>query len=363
MRLAVARPPKAHIESDVAQYLYCIIRSREPRTFETLGMGERGDVVHTINFEDLAVVTSDSPHERYDNTRRNMMAHMRVLDEVMSDFTVLPIRFDSVAPRPEAVREQLLKARYRELSTLLDGMEDRIEMGLKAFWYEDVIFREIVQDNPTIRRLRDGLDGRSLEETYYDRIRTRRTGRVGAWRAPQPGCRKPACPAAAPRRKSAGQPHDRRSHGDECGAPDHPGPRTGVRCSRSGARCRNGASLVDQMRWSGGALQFRKRHHALAHRQTRPVTRAATATDSNVGILGTIVTAPVLGPLRGVMWLVQTLAEHAEKELYNEDNIRKDLLKLEQQYDLGKITIEEFESAEGELLQRLNQTRRMKEGR
>ncbi len=93
------------------------------------------------------------------------------------------------------------------------------------------------------------------------------------------------------------------------------------------------------------------------------MTRAATATDSNVGILGTIVTAPVLGPLRGVMWLVQTLAEHAEKELYNEDNIRKDLLKLEQQYDLGKITIEEFESAEGELLQRLNQTRRMKEGR
>ncbi len=170
MRLAVARPPKAHIESDVAQYLYCIIRSREPRTFETLGMGERGDVVHTINFEDLAVVTSDSPHERYDNTRRNMMAHMRVLDEVMSDFTLLPIRFDSVAPRPQAVREQLLKARYRELCTLLDEMKDRIEIGLKAFWYEDVIFREIVQDNPTIRRLRDGLEGRSLEETYYDRI-------------------------------------------------------------------------------------------------------------------------------------------------------------------------------------------------
>ncbi len=82
-----------------------------------------------------------------------------------------------------------------------------------------------------------------------------------------------------------------------------------------------------------------------------------------MGILGTIVTAPVLGPLRGVMWLAQTLAEHAEKELYNEDNIRKDLLKLEQQYDLGKITIEEFESAEGELLQRLNHARRMKEGR
>ena len=171
MRLAPARVAKTHTENDVAQYLYCIVRSREPRDFETLGMGERGDVVRTINYKDLATVVSDSPEPRYDNTRRNMMAHMRVLDEVMADFTVLPIRFDSVAPSPEAVRDQLLKARYGELSGLLDAMEGRVEMGLKAFWYEDVVFQEMVQENPTIRRMRLALEGRSLEETYYERIR------------------------------------------------------------------------------------------------------------------------------------------------------------------------------------------------
>ncbi len=171
MRLAPARAPKVHSESTVAQYLYCIVRCREALTFETLGMGERGDVVHTINFADLGVVASDSPHQRYDNTRRNMMAHMRVLDEVMAGFTVLPIRFDSVAPSPDAVRDQLLKPRYQELSAMLDAMEGRVEMGLKAFWYEDVVFQEIVHDNPMIRRVRDSLAGRALEETYYDRIR------------------------------------------------------------------------------------------------------------------------------------------------------------------------------------------------
>jgi hypothetical protein len=134
-------------------------------------MGERGDIVRTINFKDLAVVTSDSPSPRYDNTRRNMMAHMRVLDEVMADYTVLPIRFDSVAPSPDAVREQLLEARYKELNTLLDGLDGRIEMGLKAFWYEDVVFQEIVQADPSIHRMRNSLAGRSIEETYYDRIR------------------------------------------------------------------------------------------------------------------------------------------------------------------------------------------------
>jgi len=171
MRLAPARSPKAHTENDVSQYLYCIVRCRDPQTFDTLGMGERGDVVRTINFKDLAAVASDSPEPRYDNTRRNMMAHMRVLDEVMADYTVLPIRFDSVAPSPAAIREQLLKARHDELCALLDGMEGRIEMGLKVFWYEDVVLQEMVQAHPTIRRMRDGLEGRSLEETYYDRIR------------------------------------------------------------------------------------------------------------------------------------------------------------------------------------------------
>ncbi len=82
-----------------------------------------------------------------------------------------------------------------------------------------------------------------------------------------------------------------------------------------------------------------------------------------MGLLSTIATAPVVGPFKGVLWIVKTLAEHAEQELYNEDNIRRDILRLEQQYELGKITLEDFESAESELLERLNLARRMKEGR
>jgi hypothetical protein len=50
-------------------------------------------------------------------------------------------------------------------------MEGRVELGLKAFWYDEVIFREILEESPSIRQLRDSLLGRSAEETYYDRIR------------------------------------------------------------------------------------------------------------------------------------------------------------------------------------------------
>jgi hypothetical protein len=151
--------------------MYCIIRCPEPRQFTTRGIGERGDVVHTVSFMSLAAVVSDSPVIEYDSSRRNMMAHTLVLEEVMREFTILPVRFGTVAPGVEAIQEKVLKRRYGELNGLLNEMEGRVELGLKAFWYEEVIFHEVVEENPAIRSLRDSLMGRTAEETYYDRIR------------------------------------------------------------------------------------------------------------------------------------------------------------------------------------------------
>jgi hypothetical protein len=164
------------------KYMYCIIRCSEPRQFTNLGIGERGDIVDTVNYENLAVVVSNSPIIEYDTSRRNMMAHTRVLEEVMQEFTVLPIRFSTVAPSVEDVREQLLKRRFGEINGLLAEMEGRIEMGLKAFWYEGIIFEEIVREDPTIRKLRDKLIGRPSEETYYERIRLGEMIETSMWK-------------------------------------------------------------------------------------------------------------------------------------------------------------------------------------
>jgi len=158
-------------EPPMGKYMYCIIRSPESCRFTTLGVGERGDIVHTVHFMGLAAVVSDSPIAEYESSRRNMMAHTRVLEEVMQGFTLLPVRFGTVAPSAEAIQEKVLKRRYGELNHFLGEMEGRVELGLKVFWYEDVIFREIVEENPPIRSLRDSLMGRRPEETYYDRIR------------------------------------------------------------------------------------------------------------------------------------------------------------------------------------------------
>ncbi len=50
-------------------------------------------------------------------------------------------------------------------------MEGKVEMGLKALWYEGIIFDEILAERDDIHHLRDSLQGKPPEKTYYERIR------------------------------------------------------------------------------------------------------------------------------------------------------------------------------------------------
>src|SRR6516162_90004 len=119
----------------------------------------------------LAAVVSNSPNVKYESSRRNMMAHTLVLEEVMEQFDLLPVRFGTIAPAAGSVEARLLAPRYQEFTELLEQMRGRIEVGLKAFWYEGAAVAEVVRENETIRRMRDALNGRSPTETYYERIR------------------------------------------------------------------------------------------------------------------------------------------------------------------------------------------------
>jgi len=155
-----------------SKYLYCLIPSSEAKTFASRGI--QGDSVHIIKAEqanDLAVVVSDSPVVEYERTRRNMLTHTKVLEEVMSEFTILPIRFGTVAPTESLIHEKLLTLRYQEFTNLLQGMAGRVELGLKVFWHEGVVFQDIIAENDEIRRLRDKLQGSDPAKTHFERMR------------------------------------------------------------------------------------------------------------------------------------------------------------------------------------------------
>lgn len=154
-----------------ARYLYCVIGGETERGFDVDGIGGKGDTVYALPFDGLSAVVSDSPEAEYDSTRRNLTAHMRVLESVMAEHTIVPIRFGSVAPNRAAIDETLLKPQRQAIDTLLTELEGRVEMGLKVFWMEGILYAEILSARPDITKLRDKLIGRSPDESYYERVK------------------------------------------------------------------------------------------------------------------------------------------------------------------------------------------------
>ncbi|MBU4174830.1 MAG: GvpL/GvpF family gas vesicle protein [Actinobacteria bacterium] len=154
----------------VGKYIYCIIESSNERNFGPIGIGGRGDNVTTVGYRDLSVVVSNSTMEKYVISRENMMAHEKVVEGVMRDYTVLPVRFCTIATSAEDLRN-LLRRRYPEFKNLLRDMDGKVELSLKVLWADmKAIYSEIVAENPGIARLRNKVNRMPGSRSYQGKI-------------------------------------------------------------------------------------------------------------------------------------------------------------------------------------------------
>jgi Gas vesicle protein G len=71
-----------------------------------------------------------------------------------------------------------------------------------------------------------------------------------------------------------------------------------------------------------------------------------------MGLFTGLITLP-LAPVRGVAWIAEQVMEEIERELYDEDSIRREMLQLELDFDDGLIDEEERQAREEILLERL----------
>ena len=71
-----------------------------------------------------------------------------------------------------------------------------------------------------------------------------------------------------------------------------------------------------------------------------------------MGLLTGLLTLP-LAPVRGTMWVAEQLAAAAERELDDESRVRRLLVEAEIDFEAGRLTEEEYELIEAELLDRL----------
>jgi hypothetical protein len=71
-----------------------------------------------------------------------------------------------------------------------------------------------------------------------------------------------------------------------------------------------------------------------------------------VGFLTSLVTFPI-APVRGVAWIAERVGDVAAQESAGGEGLRRELAELQERYQVGEISEEDYAAAEDELLERL----------
>lgn len=137
------------------KYIYGIIATDEAPNFGPIGIGGKRDEVVTIGANGLAAVVSNGALDHYAVSRDNLLAHTRVIEKVAEQFTVLPMRFCTVAESADEVLG-LLEDREREFKNLLRDFDGKVEVGIKVIWKDmKKIYDEIAKENRAIRSVKE----------------------------------------------------------------------------------------------------------------------------------------------------------------------------------------------------------------
>lgn len=154
------------------KYIYGIIRHAAPIEYGHIGMGKRADLVYGVSYNGITAIVSNSPVIIYEARRVNMITHEKVLEEVMKQFTVLPVRFSTISEHndDEGIL-RIIEKDYAKFDEMLSKMEGKKELGLKILAHEAAMYEGIIEKYDEIRSLRDKLINLPVDKTHYQRMK------------------------------------------------------------------------------------------------------------------------------------------------------------------------------------------------
>lgn len=152
-------------------YVYGIVPAgaRLPGGLAGLG-GENCRLVSPAGSAPGAVI-SEVDASRALGTPADLRAHAGVLEAVAQTAPVLPMQFGAVLEDDSAVLEELLAPYSGEFASRLDYLRGRDQFTVRGRYEDDVALREILAEEPEIRRLRERLRGQDPETARWENIR------------------------------------------------------------------------------------------------------------------------------------------------------------------------------------------------
>ena len=133
--------------------------------------GLAGAPVDVVAAGETAALVSEVETLDLRATRRDLLAHSRVLENALESSPVLPLRFGIVFRDRESVITELLVPRRAELESLLSRLEGLVELRVKAFHVEDEVLRDVISSDASLGRLAAGTRGLPEGVPHPDRLR------------------------------------------------------------------------------------------------------------------------------------------------------------------------------------------------
>ncbi|QLE40804.1 GvpL/GvpF family gas vesicle protein [Nostoc sp. C052] len=143
-------------------YIYGILTLPAPQNLNLEGLDRQPVQIKIL--DDFAVIYSEAQQERYLASRRNLLSHEKVLEEIMQggDRYLLPVQFGLLVSSWETVSQQLIRPHQEELTQLLAKLSGCREVSVKVFWDTEAEIQGLLEEHPNLKIERDKLVGQPL---------------------------------------------------------------------------------------------------------------------------------------------------------------------------------------------------------
>ncbi len=159
------------------KYVYGIIPTMDSPTFGASGFPPRPEQVYTVVYRGLGCVVSNYLGEDFtslpkENLVRCLMAHQAVIERVMKDCPILPVKFGTLVEGDGEV-QRLIEQGHRKSTQALIWLDGRVEVEVAATWDLKRVLDEIGQEEE-IRRLKKAMANTPPGEVLEQQIRAGR---------------------------------------------------------------------------------------------------------------------------------------------------------------------------------------------
>jgi hypothetical protein len=162
--------PGAEPAQQTGTYVYGMVPGDVELNSGVLGVGDPPREIRLVRSGDLAALVSEVDITQPLGTPEDLQAHEEILDSVVTEAPVLPLRFGAVLTSEDAVAQELLDANHDEFAATLRQLEGCAEYVVKGRYAEQIVLDEIMSEIPAAARLRDQIRGTDPNATRGARI-------------------------------------------------------------------------------------------------------------------------------------------------------------------------------------------------